>query len=191
MINKISTDYTGKPFYGTLQAIPGTIEAFTYDIAPNDQPEITFHYSGKYSTSSFRKGNDSMGIGSLDNSHLMTDGKKPNPPEGSYLGWTQDGEWAKYSVKVTATATYIVGGQFASAGKDSKISLTFSPTLTTGAMDIPTTDGFQPETEVYHVWEKLDNMKEITLPKGSYVMTLKLEKASGLNVKNITFTQKP
>lgn len=185
----VSADYPGKPFNGTPLVIPGVIRVTQYDIAPDTKPEITFHYGGNVAKTNFRPGNDSIGIGAFDSSHFTTDGK-PMPVEGGYLGWTQSGEWTKYTVTVTEAATYIVGGQFAAAGADSKISITFSPTLTTGLLPVPTTDGFQPGKEVYHVWETLDHMTEITLPAGTCVMTLKLDNAAGLNVNSISFTKK-
>ena len=149
--------YEGKPFNGTPMMIPGTLIGIDYDLAPNDQPGITFNYGGKYGKSPFRPGTDAMGIGGFDKSHLTTDGT-PMPLEGGYLGWTQNQEWAKYTVQVTETATYRVGGQFAAGGNGSRISLAFTPTLATGPLAIPTTAGIQPGVEVYHVWEKLDNL---------------------------------
>ena len=44
--------------------------------------------------------------------------------------------------------------------------------------------------EVYHVWNKLENLKEIALPAGVYVMKMKIEKAADLNLDYFTFTKK-
>ena len=94
----------------------------------------------------------------------------------------------KYTVHVAETATYKFGGKFAAAGKDGKLSVVFSPTLKLSA-SIPTTAGFQPG-EVYHIWLISDNLGEITLPAGDYVMWITLEKNGGCNMDYFTFTKK-
>ncbi len=59
-------------------------------------------------------------------------------------------------------------------------------------MEIPTTAGFQPGVEVYHVWETLNDLGEVKLAAGTYVMTIKIESQnSGLNFDYFTFTKKP
>lgn len=42
----------------------------------------------------------------------------------------------------------------------SKLSITSTPELTTGPIEIPTTAGYQPATEMYHLWETLDKLKD-------------------------------
>ena len=69
--------------------------------------------------------------------------------------------------------------------------MTFTPQITTGPVEIPTTAGFQPGVEVYHVWETLDHLAEIKLPAGTYVMMFKIENNAGLNLDYFSFTKKP
>jgi len=47
-------------------------------------------------------------------------------------------------------------------------------------VEIPTTAGFVPGVEVYHVWEKLDNLGEVKTAGGDVVMTIKIEAMAGL-----------
>jgi hypothetical protein len=180
------SDYPGKPFGGKVRQIPGTIQAEDYDVSPDNKEDVTFHYKGGAKKSDYRP--DGIGVTKFGGGHVNTKGDKEDPNQ-IYLGYTQDGEWMKYTVHVAEAGTYIFGGKFAAAGKDGKISVTFTPTLKIAAMSIPTTAGFQPG-EVYHVWLITEKMGEITLPAGDYVMQVTLEKNGGCNMDYFTFTKK-
>ena len=54
---------------------------------------------------------------------------------------------------------------------------------------IPTTAGYQPGVEVYHVWETLNNLADIDLSAGDYVMTITIENAGGLNIDYLSFVR--
>jgi hypothetical protein len=183
----IPADYTGKPFKDKVNQIPGTIQAEDYDTAPGNKEDITFHYKGGAQKSDYRP--DSIRATKFGGGHVGTKGEKENPDQ-IYLGWTQDGEWMKYTVHVAESATYKFGGKLSAAGKDGKLSVVFTPTLKISA-SIPTTAGFQPGVEVYHVWLVSDNLGEVTLPAGDYVMQITLEKNGGCNMDYFTFTKKP
>ena len=123
-------------------------------------------------------------------------GGEAQNPDGAYLGWTQTGQWTNYLVRVGETGVYQFGGGFAAAGKDGLLSATFAPlgggaVISTGPLEIPTTAGYQPAHEVYHVWEKLDNLAEVNLPKGDYILTVKIEKNAGFNLDYFTVVKKP
>ncbi len=182
--------YTGKPFSGSAQAIPGTIQAEAYDLAPGDAQGVTVELKGKLHQTSFRPQPDSVGLARFGKGHVSTGGA-PEAAEQVYVGWTETGESLAYTVEVKESSTYLLGGKFAAGGKGSKLSFSFAPGLTTGPVEIPTTAGYQPAVEVYHVWETLDNLKEITLPAGVYVMRVKIEFAAGLNIDYFTFAKKP
>jgi hypothetical protein len=178
--------YTGKPFGGKAREIPGTIQAEDYDVAPGNKEDVTFHYKGGAQKSDYRP--DSIRVTKFGGGHVNTKGDKEDPNQ-NYLGWTQDGEWMKYTVHVAQAGTYLFGGKFAAAGKDGKLSVVFTPTLKISA-SIPTTAGFQPG-EVYHVWLISEKLGEVTLPAGDYVMQITLEKNGGCNMDYFTFTKKP
>ncbi len=187
--NHVPTDYTGKPFAGTPQTIPGTIEAYKYDIAPNGAKDVTFHYEGDAKTTKYRTSPDSIRIAGYGLGHVSIKGE-PEAPDQVYVGWTETGEWLKYTVHVAESGTYVLGGKFAAGDKGTKISVTFTPQISTGPIEIPTTAGYQPGVEVYHVWEKLDHLAEVPLSAGTYVMTVKIENDAGLNLGYLTFTKK-
>jgi hypothetical protein len=179
--------YTGKPFGGKVHQIPGTIQVEDHDVAADNKEDVTFHYKGGAKKSDYRA--DSIGIAKFGGGHVNTKGV-PEKADQVYLGWTQDGEWMKYTVHVAEAGTYRFGGKLSAAGKDGKLSVTFTPTLKIGPVAIPTTDGFQPGVEVYHVWLISENMGEVTLPAGDYVMQVTLEKNGGCNMDYFTFTKK-
>jgi hypothetical protein len=185
----IPADYTGKPETGSPQMIPGKIKAVDYDTAPNAAPDITYHYGGKATQSKIRKEPDSLGLATFDKSHLTTKGD-PEDVSQVYVGWTQPHEWLKYTVTVAETGTYVIGAHVAAGAKGATLTFSFGDNLTTGEIEIPTTAGFIPNHEVYHVWETLDNLKEITLPAGTYVMKVEIGKTAGMNLESFTFTKK-
>lgn len=187
--------YTGKPYGGTPREIPGVIQAEHYDVAPDGTEDITFHYKGGGKKSDLRTTNDAIGLAKFGAGHMNTKGDAEDPKQ-IYLGWTQTGQWMKYTVHVKDAATYRIGGHFAVAGKNAKLSVVFTPTATgapinIAALNVPTTAGFQPGVEVYHVWEKLDDLAEVTLPAGDYVMTVTLDNADGINLDYFSLTAKP
>jgi len=187
--NHIPSEYAGKPETGAPLAIPGTIRAIDYDASPTGANEITFSYHGTPKKTDVRTTPDSIGLAGFGKGHVSTTGT-PEAPEQAYVGWTQPDEWLKYTVHVAETGTYVIGAKVAAGSKGATLTFSFTPDLTTGEIEIPTTAGFQPGVEVYHVWEKLDNLKEITLPAGDYVMTVKIGKIAGLNLESFTFTKK-
>ncbi|BCM91869.1 hypothetical protein IAD21_03746 [Abditibacteriota bacterium] len=183
-----SAKYTGLSYKGKPALIPGTIQAEEYDIAPEAANGITFNYNNPATKGPLRTSGDSIGLARFGDGHVTIEGQ-PEASDQVYLGWTHEGEWLKYTVHVDDSGLYSIGGHFSAANKDSALSFTFSPTLTTGPITIPTTAGYQPKVEVYHVWETRDALTEINLPKGDYVLTVKIEKGSGLNLDNFTFTK--
>jgi len=187
--NHVPADYAGKPETGTPQMIPGTIAAVNYDEAPAGATDVTFSYHGKAVQTKYRKAADSIGIAGFGNGHVSTAGVA-EAPDQVYVGWTQSSEWLKYTVQVAETGTYIIGAKVSAGSKGATLTFSFSPDITTGEIEIPTTAGFRPGVEVYHVWEKLDNLKEITLPAGTYVMTVKIGKIAGMNLESFFFTKK-
>jgi len=186
---QVPADYAGKPLSGTPQLLPGTIQAESYDVAEGDPKGVTVNYKGTLRKSDIRPGADSAGLAKYGNGHVRITGEAESPDQ-AYAGWTETGEWMAYTVVVKEAGTYQIGVKFAAGGTGSQISFSFGPDLATGPIELPTTAGYQPNVEVYHVWNQLDNVKEITLPAGTYVMKMKIEKASGLNLDYFVFSRK-
>ena len=182
--------YVGKPYGGKAHAIPGIIQAEDYDVAPGVTNGVAFYYSRGARKGEYRTTGDSIGVLRFGDGHVSTNGT-PEKPDQFYLGFTHNGEWIRYTVHVAETGTYRFGGKFAAAFKQGRIAVAFSPTLKLGAVAIPTTAGYQPGVEVYHVWETLENLGEVTLPAGDYVMTVTLENCGGMNLDYFTLTKVP
>jgi len=187
--------YTGKPYMGRPQEVPGIIQAESYDVAPGNQNGTAYNRHGEPKPGSARTTGDCVGLGSMGDDHVSTTGEKQKVGD-VYVGWTDVGDWWKYTVNVKEAGTYIFGGHFAAGAKGAKISVTFTPinpagaVVATGAFEIPTTAGYQPAVEVYHVWELLDKLAEVNLQPGLYVMTVKVEAVAGLNIDYYTLAKK-
>lgn len=179
--------YPGVPFGSRAHAVPGTIEAEAYDQAPADGEGVTFHYRGGGKAGPFRSAGDAIGIGVIGEDHVHTDGTRL-PLGGHYLGWTQDGQWMRYTIEVAEAGVYAIGGRFAAGGRGSRI-IVRAGAGAEAAFEVPSSEGFQPQVEVYHVWHRLERAAEIALPAGRQVLTVVLERAAGLNVDHITVTR--
>jgi hypothetical protein len=184
--------YTGKAYAGVIPELPGVVEAELYDYARGGAPDIAWHYNGKPSQTPWRIPADSIGLGVFGDDHMDIEGR-PEKPGQVYVGWTHVGEWWRYTVKVTQGGTYKIGGHFASATRDAQLRFTFVPKaggapIETKPLPIPTTAGYLLNVEVYHVWETLDRIGEVTLPAGDYVMKVELMNQAGMNLDRFAFT---
>jgi hypothetical protein len=190
MLHAAPGAYAGAPYAGTPRDIPGTIQAVYYDVAPANQNGIAYNRKGTPRPGPVRATGDSIGIGHIDSSHVSVTGEKQTG--GDYVGWTGVGDWWNYTVRVAADGTYDFGVKIAAGAKGAKISVTFTPldpagtAAASGPLEIPTTAGFQPGVEVYHVWETLPRLATVKLAKGLYVMTVKVEAVAGLNIETYT-----
>lgn len=167
---KIPADYKGKPAKAAVE-LPGTIKLTEFDTG-----------EGTVSSNKPR-------VANFDKSHKTTKGE-PEDTSQKYLGWTQKGQWVKITVHVKDAGTYVIGGHFAAAGKKGKLSFSFND-ITTGPVAIPTTDGYLPGVEVYHVWERVDDLAEVKLTEGDYVFCCKIEEDGGFNLESVTVKKKP
>jgi hypothetical protein len=189
-LGAVPPGYAGKPCGGKARQIPGIIQAEDYDVAPSGVDGITFHYTGTVRNANLRATGDGIALARFGAGHVSIKGEPQNTNQ-VYVGWTETGQWMKYSVHVPETGTYRLGGHFAAAETNATLSVTFIPEIKTGPMTLPTTAGYQPGVEVYHVWETLDHLADIRIPAGDYVMTVKIENAGGMNIDYLSFTRKP
>ncbi len=187
--------YTGTPYGGKPQEVPGTVQAQNYDVAPGNVNGIAYNRKGTPKPGNARTTGDCIGFGGFDASHVDSKGQKLNI-KGYYVGWTDPGDWWKYTIKVNEAGTYNFGGHMAAGiASGAKISATFTPVnptgpvVTTGEISVPTSVGLVPGVETYHVWQVLDKLAQVKLTPGIYVMTVKIEATGGMNIDNYTLTK--
>jgi endoglucanase Acf2/fibronectin type 3 domain-containing protein len=153
------------PYGGTPAAIPGTVQAENYDTGGEG---VAYHDS------------DAVNSGG----QYRTDGvdiEATTDTGGGYdVGWTNAGEYLKYTVNVASAGTYTVGFRVAapSAVTGAFHLLNQSGANITGAVNVPATGGWQTWTTV--------NVN-VTLAAGQQVLEL-YEDAAGYNLNFMSFT---
>ncbi len=165
------------PFLGTPVALPGKIEAENYD-------EVSKLHADKYSVI--------RGEGIAYHDHEpQNKGHKYRKnegvdikvcSEGGYnVGWTNKGEYLKYTVNPVA-GNYDIEVRYA-AKSDGIIEITFdNGNKTTGDISLPATGGWKKWATV--------TVKGINLNAGQQIMKL-IEKSAGFNLNYIDFKTSP
>ncbi|HEX3776399.1 MAG TPA: hypothetical protein VHV51_18130 [Polyangiaceae bacterium] len=187
--NQIPAGYTGKPFGGAPQQIPGKIEVERYDtggpgVAFNAMPGAAFNACGFMRTDATAL--ECTGQPGPQDQDFAT---CANYPAGSiYIGYIGGGNYYKYTVDVLAAGTYEISGHEGVSPTNTAVTFAFTDSEKTGNIALPSTNG-KCTSEAYHVWSEQQNLGEITLTPGHYVMTLTVVNA-GLNMDWFAFTQK-
>ncbi|NQT26851.1 carbohydrate-binding protein [candidate division KSB1 bacterium] len=204
-----SSQYSGTPFSDSLyttgaQIIPGKLQCEYYDLGGEG---IAYHDSDSTNSGSgglnpadgsylheFRINED------VDISYTKIDEREiDNNPFNSvdpqkdqlYVGWTEPGEWMKYTVHVQKTGLYTVGLMYTS-NRGGQISLSVDDQDLTGPIIIPTT--FVKEDPLdwrqWHHWNYQENIAEIELIKGIHVLTLSTVAEGSMNYDFLEFSLK-
>lgn len=187
--NMIPQAYTGKPFGGTPQTIPGKIEIEKYDTGGAG---VAFQADkgGDFNKCGFTRAGDALKLQCTQQQGSPEDLTLPgcgHEPEGSiYLGYIGAGNWYKYTVNVTQAGTYVISGHEGVAG-NTQMQFTFTDAVKTAPLTLPSTD--KCNHEAYHVWETQNNLGEITLQPGKYVLTITVV-AAAMNLDWFAFTKK-
>ncbi|MFI6461210.1 carbohydrate-binding protein [Streptomyces sp. NPDC050538] len=152
------------PFGGTPAAVPGTVQAEDYD---------TGGQGIAYNVNSVNGNANSYRADGVDLDNTSDTG-------GGYnLGWTDAGQWFRYTVDVATAGTYTLDLRIAapSAVPGALHLSDASGTNLTGAVDLPATGDWQTwGTATAHV----------TLPAGRQVLTLDQD-SGGWNINNFGF----
>jgi len=162
--------YTGTPYGGTAAAIPGTVQFENYDLGGEGMAyhdTDTTNNGGQYRTS------DGVDIEACSDTG------------GGYdVGWTQTGEWMKYTVNVQTTRSYSLTVRAAS-GIASGTAGTFhiedeTGANVSGAITVSSTGGWQ-------TWATLTGSASLTA--GSHVLKVVIDSGAGsFNINSMTFT---
>ncbi len=192
--------YSDSIYPGVPQTIPGKIQCEYYDkggegIAFHDMDSLN-HGSGN-----LNKGTDYLNTFRIHEAvdisftkfHDAIDNSAYNivePDEDQlYVGWTEPGEWTKYSVDVLKTGIYQVGIMY-TANTDSQVSLSINDKNVTGPIDILST--FDVEDTVgwrqWHHWNYMNNIAELELIEGVQTLTLHTVTKGQMNYDFLEFT---
>jgi len=201
----IPEGYKGTAFHdanhiGGPQTIPGRLQATLYDlggegVAYHDTDTVN-HGSGELN---YKPGHCEEGVPAeichfregegVDISYVkkQADLNHPNmvTPEWQqlYIGWTEDGEWTKYTVEVKKAGRYKIVAMYSNLGQTIQFSLNDKPAADC-KLPVDTWKGFpvqeHPEWMTVHMWNKAE-CGEIDLPQaGPQVLTLHYRKGNNL-----------
>jgi hypothetical protein len=152
------------PYGGTAATIPGTIQAENYDlggqgVAYNDAEIL--NQGGQYRTS------DGVDI------EATTDAG------GGYdVGWTNAGEWMKYTVNVSTTGVYTLQVRLASPNTGETLHVESDGVNISGTVTVPNTGGWQ-------TWQTA-TVTTSSLTAGQHILRI-YEETAGFNINYITF----
>ena len=186
---QIPPGYTGTPFGGTPQTIPGKIEIEKYDVGG---PNVAFKAdtAAAFNKCGFMR-TDALKLQCTQQQGSPADKSLPGcgvEPAGQiYLGYINGGDWYKYTVNVVQAGTYVISGHEGVAG-NTQMQFTLTDAVKTGNLTLPSTN--LCNFEAYHVWATQDNLGEITIPAGKYVLTINVV-AAAMNLDWFAFTKKP
>ncbi len=191
--------YTGKAWKNIHQMIPGKLQCEYYDqggegVAYHDKDTVN-NGSGKLNPAN----------GTFLNEFRMNEGvdisfTKSNDVDNNlynvvepvmdqlYVGWTEPGEWIKYTVKVTKTGTYAIGLMFTANSKGG-ISLDLDGRPLTQELLIPSTynENDTLAWRQWHHWNRVDSLATVQLRKGIHVLTLKTVTKGNMNYDYLDF----
>jgi hypothetical protein len=204
--NPTATAYMGKPYTdsqytGGAQSLPGKLQCEYYDFGGEG---IAFHDSDSINSGS---GGLNPANGSYLNEFRINEAvdisytKFQEPPIDNnpynlvvpeknqfYVGWTNPGEWTKYTVNVTKAGTYRLGMMYTS-NKSGKISISVNDDDVTGLISIPST--FVADDPVawrqWHHWNYISNMANIRLKQGMQTIALHTVETGQMNYDYIDF----
>jgi hypothetical protein len=105
-----------------------------------------------------------------------------------YIGWTEPGEWVKYTVDVKKTCDYSVNLMYTS-NKGGVISISFDGKDMTGPIDIQSTYRADDPVEwrQWHHWNKMDGIAVLNLKEGLHVCTLHTVEQGQMNYAYLEF----
>jgi hypothetical protein len=183
----VPAGYTGTPFGGTPQTIPGKIEIERYDMGGAG---VAYNDSGNAhgTTCGFTRPDllELQCTGQGGPADLNAAGCGPEPAGSVYLGYIGTGNWYRYSVDITQAGTYVISGHEGIAGGGVKVQFTFTSTMKTGPVTLPSTDVCGHEA--YHVWALQNNLATIDLVPGKYVLQIDIVSAA-MNLDWFAFTK--
>jgi hypothetical protein len=192
-------NYSGKPWHDSIQVIPGKVECEKFDvggegIAYHDVDSVN-NGSGKLNPNDGTYLNTFRIREGVDISYTKIGGTDDNPynlvkPEMKqlYVGWTEPGEWIKYSVVVMKTG-YYEGILMYTANADGKIAIDVDGKPWMEPVLIKSTfSKIEPVAwRQWHHWNKQIIFTRLKLSKGKHILTLRTVEKGNMNYDFIEF----
>jgi hypothetical protein len=198
--------YKGKPYSdamykGGAQSIPGKLQCEYYDFGGEG---IAFHDKDSINSGSGRLNpadgsylhefriNEAVDISYTKFQDPAIDNNPYNLVEPIkdqfYVGWTEPGEWTKYTVNVAKAGTYQLGIMYTS-NQGGKISFSVNDKDATDPIVIPTT--FVVADTVawrqWHHWNYIDDIAQLDMKKGIQTITIHTVEKGQMNYDYINF----
>jgi hypothetical protein len=184
-----------------LQTIPGKIECEFYDrggegISYHDSDGIN-NGSGKLNPANGNYLNEFRKKEGVDISYTKSNNidnnlyNKTTPLMNQlYVGWTQPGEWIKYTIVAKESGNYRVGLMYTANG-DGAITLDLDDKQFTGVLRIPSThdDADTVAWRQWHHWNKSDSLTTLAITKGKHVLTLHVAEHGNMNFDYLEFSK--
>ena len=191
---------TDSDFNDGTQSIPGKVQCEYYDLGGEG---IAYHDND---TTNSGSGSLNKGEGYLNTFRIQEavdisytkfhDGIDNSPynfvepePDQLYVGWTEPGEWTKYSVDVKKAGKYKVGIMY-TANANGQIAISSNDQDMTGPIDILSTNVAADSIawRQWHHWNYLENIAEIELKEGAQILTLHTVANGQMNYDFLEFT---
>jgi endoglucanase len=188
--------YSGKPFQGRVQSIPGLLECEFYDEGGEGvayhETDGRNHGSGELNKGdserdNFRKDENvdlSYTKRDWDNSEFN---RVPQKLDRFYLGWTATGEWVRYTIDIAKSGRYSLGVMYTSR-YDGGILLQCDERAAGPAIRLASTADNRDERRNWHHWNYHEQPDAVFLPAGRHVLTIKILDPGNLNLDRIDFT---
>ena len=198
--------YKGTPFKNEVykdgaQKVPGKLQCEYYDFGGEGvayhETDATNSGSGAYNKPNGTYLHEFRMKESVDISYTkFRDPPIDNSPynlvdpvkDDLYIGWTEPGEWVKYTIDVKEKGTYLLGLMY-TANKDAKIGLAINDQMVAPSIEIPNTYvasdtvGFRQ----WHHWNYLKEMAKVKLEKGLQTFTIHTVETGNMNYNYIDF----
>jgi hypothetical protein len=201
-------EYKGYPFKDSVfpggpQVLPGRLMCAYYDfggegVAYHDTDPVN-HGSGGLNPADGSYLHEFRKDEGVDTSYVKSNGIDDHPynfanpePGMLYVGWTEAGEWLKYTVDVQHSGIYEVS-LFYTSNRGGAIAISVNDTDAAGPIRIQST--FRAEDPIawrqWHHWNKMEGIARIPLEKGKQVLTLHTVAEGNMNYAYLDFVLLP
>ena len=199
---ELNSAYSDDKYKQGIQTIPGKLQCEYYDLGGEG---IAYHDTDSMNNGSgkLNKGDDYLNAFRKEEAvdisytkfHNNSDNSEYNlvqPEEGQlYIGWTEAGEWTKYTVEVKATGIYKIGLMY-TANRGGKINITSTTGGDSGPLEIKSTYNSNDSIawRQWHHWNYDGGLGEIELKSGVQLLTLHTLDIGQMNYDYLSFVLK-